>query len=70
MKSKNGTPINPTPPRTGMPAGIIGKAVAKSICDRIKNPDAKLHEASMAEIGLQLVWHLLERVSLVGQLQR
>ncbi len=26
--------INPTPPRTGMPAGIIGKAVAKSICDR------------------------------------
>jgi len=55
MKSKNGTPINPTPPRTGMPAGIIGKAVAKSICDRIKNPNAKLHEASMAEMGAACV---------------
>ena len=53
--SVNGTPINPTPPRTGMPAGIIGKAVAHSICDLIKNPDAKLHEASMAEMGAACV---------------
>jgi len=55
MKSPNGTPINPTPPRTGMPAGIIGKAVAKSICDLIKDPNAKLHEASMAEMGAACV---------------
>ena len=55
-KSPNGTPINPTPPRTGMPAGIIGKAVAHSVCDMINNgTDVKLHEASMAEMGAACV---------------
>jgi sulfide:quinone oxidoreductase len=38
-----------------MPSGIIGKAVAHSVCDLIKNPDAKLHEASMAEMGAACV---------------
>ena len=56
MKSPNGTPINPTPPRTGMPSGIIGKAVAHSVCDLMtKGEDAKLHEASMAEMGAACV---------------
>jgi len=55
MSSPNGTAIFPTPPRTGMPSGIIGKAVAHSICDMIKNPDAKPHEASMAEMGAACV---------------
>ncbi|NOQ30550.1 MAG: NAD(P)/FAD-dependent oxidoreductase [Helicobacteraceae bacterium] len=56
MKSPNGTPIGPTPPRTGMPSGIIGKAVAHSICDRIlKGADAPLHEASMANMGAACV---------------
>ncbi len=56
MSSPNGTPINPTPPRTGMPSGIIGKAVAHSICDLIKKGDsAHLHEASMAEMGAACV---------------
>lgn len=56
MKSVNGTIINPTPPRTGMPSGIIGKAVAHSICDMIKYGDkAHLHEASMAEMGAACV---------------
>jgi len=55
MKSVNGTPINPTPPRTGMPSGIIGKAVAHSVCDMIKDPSAKPHEASMAEMGAACV---------------
>lgn len=56
MASPNGTPINPTPPRTGMPSGIIGKAVAHSICDLIKKGDgAHLHEASMAEMGAACV---------------
>lgn len=56
MKSVNGTPINPTPPRTGMPAGITGKAVAHSICDMIKQgDDVKLQEASMAEMGAACV---------------
>jgi sulfide:quinone oxidoreductase len=56
MSSPNGTPINPTPPRTGMPSGIIGKVVAHSICDRIlKGENAPLHEASMAEMGAACV---------------
>ncbi len=56
MKSPNGTPINPTPPRTGMPSGIIGKAVAHSVVDLIKNGEnAHLHEASMAEMGAACV---------------
>jgi sulfide:quinone oxidoreductase len=56
MSSPNGTPINPTPPRTGMPAGIIGKAVAHSVCDMItKGKDAELHKASMAEMGAACV---------------
>jgi len=56
MSSPNGTPINPTPPRTGMPSGIIGKAVAHSVCDLIKQGEkAHLHEASMAEMGAACV---------------
>jgi len=56
MSSPNGTPISPTPPRTGMPSGIIGKAVAHSICDRIlKGSEAPLHEASMAHMGAACV---------------
>jgi sulfide:quinone oxidoreductase len=56
MTSPNGTQIFPTPPRTGMPSGIIGKAVAHSVCDLIKKgPNAHLHEASMAEMGAACV---------------
>ncbi|WP_345992275.1 FAD-dependent oxidoreductase [Sulfurimonas sp. HSL-1716] len=56
MSSPNGTPINPTPPRTGMPSGIIGKAVAHSVCDLMtKGESAHLHEASMAEMGAACV---------------
>ena len=56
MSSPNGTPINPTPPRTGMPSGIMGKAVASSVCDRIlKGENAPLHEASMAHMGAACV---------------
>ncbi len=56
MSSPNGTPINPTPPRTGMPSGIMGKAVAHSIADLIKyGENAHLHEASMAEMGAACV---------------
>ncbi len=58
MKSKNGTVINPTPPRTGMPSAMIGKAVALSIADMIKNPEQvkePTHHSSMAEIGAACV---------------
>ncbi len=51
-KTPNGTVIAPAPPRTGMPSGVIGRAVAKTIAERIKNgPSAKVHTASMAEMG-------------------
>ncbi|MDD3321248.1 MAG: FAD/NAD(P)-binding oxidoreductase [Paludibacter sp.] len=52
MKSKNGTAINPTAPRTGMPSGVIGRIVAENICDKIKTgtKDHK-HKASMSKMG-------------------
>ncbi len=35
--SPNGTLIAPAPPRTGMPSGVIGRAVAQTIASRIKH---------------------------------
>ncbi len=56
MSSPNGTPINPTPPRTGMPSAMIGKAVAKSIRDMIvDNESEPTHTASMTEMGAACV---------------
>ncbi|MEE9322478.1 MAG: FAD-dependent oxidoreductase [Granulosicoccus sp.] len=55
MKSPNGTPISPTPPRTGMPSANIGKAVAMSIMDMINGAENPTHTASMAEIGAACV---------------
>lgn len=55
MKSENGTPINPTPPRTGMPAGIIGKAVAKTVRDLILKKDHPYHQAPMSNMGAACV---------------
>ncbi|RLA67229.1 MAG: NAD(P)/FAD-dependent oxidoreductase [Epsilonproteobacteria bacterium] len=50
--SPNGTNITPAPPRTGMPAGTIGKAVAHSIKNMINDGDnAKLNAISMAKMG-------------------
>lgn len=55
MTTPNGTTIVPTPPRTGMPSGIIGKTVARSVCDMIQGKNVPLHEASMAEMGAACV---------------
>jgi sulfide:quinone oxidoreductase len=55
MKSPNGTPINPTPPRTGMPSAMMGKAVAASIRDMINGASEPTHTASMAEMGAACV---------------
>ena len=56
MKSPNGTPINPTPPRTGMPSAMMGKAVAHSICDMIQGKSKEpTHTASMADMGAACV---------------
>ncbi len=52
MKSPNGTPIFPAPPRTGMPSGVIGKIIADNIIDWIKSGEPKMkHKASMAKMG-------------------
>lgn len=52
MTSKNGTNITPTPPRTGMPSGVMGKIVAKNIINLIKRKDYSLrHRASMGKMG-------------------
>ena len=56
MKSPNGTPIVPTPPRTGMPSAMMGKAVTASICDMMKGKsDEPTHTSCMAEMGAACV---------------
>ncbi len=55
MQSANGTPINPTAPRTGMPSAAMAMAVAKSIGDMINGADKPTHTASMAEMGAACV---------------
>ncbi len=54
--SVNGTPITPSPPRTGMPSGVMGKTAALTIHDRItRGADAVDHQASMATMGAACV---------------
>jgi len=56
MKSKNGNPIFPAPPRTGMPSGVTGKIVAQNIKDWIKTGKPLLkHRASMGKMGAACV---------------
>jgi sulfide:quinone oxidoreductase len=55
-KTPNGTPVAPSPPRTGMPSGVMGKTVALTIADRIKHgAQAAPHTASMARMGAACV---------------
>lgn len=52
MTSVNGRQIFPTPPRTGMPSGVIGKIIALNISEQIKgNHKEHHHKASMARMG-------------------
>lgn len=52
FESPNGTKIFPTPPRTGMPSGVIGKVIAENIVDSIKHGHISLeHRASMGKMG-------------------
>ena len=56
MTSKRGTPISPTPPRTGMPSGIMGRTAAMSIVDMIvKGAKKPTHLAPFAEMGVACV---------------
>lgn len=51
-KSPNGTPIFPTPPRTGMPSAVMGNAVAHSIAAMIKKGNTEAsYAAPMSELG-------------------
>lgn len=55
-KSPNGTVITPSPPRTGMPSGMMGRTVAFTIADRIKTGDpSRAYGASMATMGAACV---------------
>jgi len=55
-KSPNGTLVAPSPPRTGMPSGIMGKVAAVNIAALIKSgKGAKVHTASMADMGAACV---------------
>jgi sulfide:quinone oxidoreductase len=55
-KTPNGTLIAPSPPRTGMPSGVMGKTVALTIADRItKGASAPARTASMARMGAACV---------------
>ena len=55
MQSANGTPINPAPPRTGMPSATMAKAVAMSIRDMLNGAEMPTHTASMAAMGAACV---------------
>jgi sulfide:quinone oxidoreductase len=51
-KSKHGTDIFPSPPRTGMPSGITAKLVAENIIDSIKKGNISIeHKGSMGNMG-------------------
>ncbi|HSN11899.1 MAG TPA: hypothetical protein VLS51_07320, partial [Propionibacteriaceae bacterium] len=55
-KSPNGTVITPSPPRTGMPSGVMGKTAALTIAERVKHgAAAPAHTASMARMGAACV---------------
>ncbi len=54
-QTPSGAPIAPAPPRTGMPSAMIGKAVARSIADMLRDAPAPTHAASMASMGAACV---------------
>ena len=55
-KSVNDTVIAPSPPRTGMPSGIMGRVAATTIVDRIRRGDDRpAQQASMADMGAACV---------------
>ena len=52
MTSVNGTPISPTPPRTGMPSGVMARQVALNIADMMQGKaQGPTRTASMAHMG-------------------
>ena len=54
--SASGAVITPSPPRTGMPSGIMARTVAETIRDRIASGGSvKAHGASMSTMGAACV---------------
>jgi len=52
MTSKSGLSIFPTPPRTGMPSGVMGKITALNIINLVNKGEHELkHRASMGKMG-------------------
>lgn len=52
MKSPKGTPIFPTPPRTGMPSGVMARIIAYNIADMINGKSSTpTRTASLAKMG-------------------
>jgi len=52
MKTANGTPMFPAPPRTGMPSGVIGKVIALNIANFVKKGITEhKHKASMSRMA-------------------
>jgi sulfide:quinone oxidoreductase len=55
-KSPAGTVITPSPPRTGMPSGIMGKLAATNIAEMVRaGSSATIRSASMADMGAACV---------------
>jgi sulfide:quinone oxidoreductase len=52
MTSPNGTPIFPTPPRTGMPSGVMARQAAHNIADMMNGKaTSPTRKASLANMG-------------------
>ncbi|MCK7526066.1 MAG: hypothetical protein MZV64_54895 [Ignavibacteriales bacterium] len=52
MTSPNGTPIFPTPPRTGMPSGVMARQAAHNIADMMNGKATEpTRKASLANMG-------------------
>lgn len=52
MVSAKGTPISPTPPRTGMPSGVMARQVALNVVDMMQGRATEpTRHASMARMG-------------------
>lgn len=52
MTNKNGLNIFPTPPRTGMPSGVMGKITALNIVNLVNKGEHELvHKANMGKMG-------------------
>lgn len=55
MTAPDGTLITPAPPRTGMPSGMMGRAVALSVVDMINGAEKPTHKASLATLGASCI---------------